>query len=249
VDDELGEPIPGRTTSRDVMLLVLTCAAGLVDAISYLEMGHVFTAMMTGNTVLLALAIGQGDVVAALRSTLALVAFSAGAAGGAMVLQRGRARGEWPPIVTATLALEVVVLVVFGMVWHLGGTGARADVLTVVLIGLSGLAMGIQAAAVRHLGVPGVASTYITGTLTSLMAELVTWLKPRGPGEPTPGSASRHLRLLASVFLVYGAGALIGAVLQARSSSVLAWLPCICVAAVVVNGLVRHRQQFPLERS
>jgi uncharacterized membrane protein YoaK (UPF0700 family) len=243
MDDELSEPIPGRTTSRDVMLLVLTCAAGLVDAISYLEMGHVFTAMMTGNTVLLALAIGQGEVVAALRSTLALVAFSAGAAGGAMVLLRGRARGEWPPIVTATLALEGVVLIVFGVVWHLGGPGSRADVLTVVLIGLSGLAMGIQAAAVRHLGVPGVASTYITGTLTSLMAELVTWLRPRGPsspGEPTPSSASRHLRLLASVFLVYGAGALIGAVLQARSSSLLAWLPCACVAAVVVNGLVRR---------
>ena len=227
------------------MLLVLTCAAGLVDAISYLEMGHVFTAMMTGNTVLLALAIGQGEVMAALRSTLALVAFSAGAAGGAMVLLRGRARGEWPPIVTATLGLEGVVLAVFGVVWHLSGTGPRADVLTVVLIGLSGLAMGIQAAAVRHLGVPGVASTYITGTLTSLMAELVTWLGPRGPSsssEPATGSASRHVRLLASVFLVYGAGALIGTVLQARTSSLLAWLPCVCLTGVVVNGLVRHRE-------
>ena len=234
------------------MLLVLTFAAGLVDAISYLEMGHVFTAMMTGNTVLLALAIGQGEVMAALRSTLALVAFSVGAAGGAVVLLRGRALGEWPPIVTATLAIEGVVLGVFAAVWHLGGTSARPDAVTVVLIGLSGLAMGIQAAAVRHLGVPGVASTYITGTLTNLMTELVTWLRPRGPsspGEPTAGPASWHLRLLASVFLVYGAGALIGAVLQARASSVLAWLPCLCVAAVVVSGLVRHRQQPSLERS
>ncbi len=218
------------------MLLVLTCAAGLVDAISYLEMGHVFTAMMTGNTVLLALAIGQGEVMAALRSTLALLAFSVGAAGGAMLLRRGRARGEWPPIVTATLALEAVALGVFAVMWHVKGPMAPTGVLTVVLIALSGLAMGIQAAAVRHLGVPGVASTYITGTLTSLMAELVT------------GAASRHLRLLASVFLVYGAGALIGAVLQARSSSLLAWLPFVCVAAVVVSGLVRPRESR-LERS
>lgn len=213
------------------MLLVLTCAAGLVDAISYLEMGHVFTAMMTGNTVLLALAIGQGELMAALRSTLALVAFSVGAAGGAMMLRRGRARGEWPAIVTATLAIEAMILGVFGAMWHVKGAAARPDdAVIVVLIALSGLAMGIQAAAVRHLGVPGVASTYITGTLTSLMAELVT------------GSATRHLRLLASVFLVYGAGALIGTVLQARSSSLLAWLPFACVGAVVVNGLVRHRE-------
>jgi uncharacterized membrane protein YoaK (UPF0700 family) len=229
-EDNLTEPLPERIASRDIMLLVLTCAAGLVDAISYLEMGHVFTAMMTGNTVLLALAIGQGEVMAALRSTLALVAFSAGAAGGALVLRRGRARGEWPAIVTTTLAIEAVVLAVFAALWQVPGVAARSDVLLLVLIALSGLAMGIQAAAVRHLGVPGVASTYITGTLTSLMAELVT------------GSATRHLRLLASVFLVYGAGALIGTVLQARSSSLLAWLPFVCVAAVVVNGLVRHRE-------
>src|SRR5512136_2632015 len=86
-----------EAASRDAMLLVLTCAAGLIDAISYLEMGHVFTAMMTGNTVLLALAIGQGEFMAALRSTLALAAFSVGAAGGALMLLRGRARGVWPP--------------------------------------------------------------------------------------------------------------------------------------------------------
>ena len=228
--ERLTEPIPERLASRDVMLLVLTCAAGLVDAISYLEMGHVFTAMMTGNTVLLALAIGQGELMAALRSTLALVTFSAGAAGGAMVLQRGRMRGEWPAIVTATLTIEAVVLGVFGVMWHLKGPARPDDPVMLVLIALSGIAMGIQAAAVRHLGVPGVASTYITGTLTSLMAELAT------------GTASRHLRLLASVFLVYGAGALIGTVLQARSSSLLAWLPFVCVVAVVVNGLVRHRE-------
>jgi len=170
------------------MLLVLTCAAGLIDAISYLELGHVFTAMMTGNTVLLALALGQGEFMAALRSTLALAAFSTGAAGGALMLLRGRARGVWPPIVTATLALEGVVLAVFGAMWHVKATAANADVVIVVLIALSGLAMGIQASAVRHLGVPGVASTYITGTLTSLMAELVGWLSPRGtPPSGRPG--------------------------------------------------------------
>ena len=231
------------------MLLVLTGAAGLVDAMSYLELGHVFTAMMTGNTVLLALAIGQGEIMAALRSTLALAAFSAGAAVGAMVLARGVRRSEWPPVVTGALALEGAVLGVFGVVWHVGGMAPRSGSVVVVLIVLSGLAMGVQAAAVRHLGVPGVASTYITGTLTSLMAELVIWLRPPGAsssGETATGwpsgPTSRHLRLLAAVFLVYGAGALVGTVLQARSSTLLAWLPFVCVAAVVVNGYMRHRE-------
>jgi uncharacterized membrane protein YoaK (UPF0700 family) len=239
---ELTEPIAGVVGGRNAMILVLTSAAGLVDAISYLELGHVFTAMMTGNTVLLALAIGQGEAMAALRSTLALAVFSLGAAGGAMVLLRGGSRGEWPPIVTATLALEALVLGVFGMVWHVGGPTPRSDGVVLVLIALSGLAMGVQAAAVRHLGVPGVASTYITGTLTSLMAELVSWLLPRGaPSSGEPGAAAgRHLRLLAAVFMVYGAGALVGAVLHTRSSTLLAWLPFVCVVAVVVTGSVRH---------
>jgi uncharacterized membrane protein YoaK (UPF0700 family) len=231
------------------MLLALTCVAGLVDAISYLELGHVFTAMMTGNTVLLALAIGQGEVMAALRSILALAAFSAGAAVGAMVLVRGERGGEWPPVVTGALALEGVVLGVMGAMWHVTSAAPDTGIRLVVLIALSGLAMGVQAAAVRHLGVPGVASTYITGTLTSLMAELVSWLRPRGASSSgeTPngwpaGPASRHVGLLAAVFLVYGAGALAGTVLQARASTLLAWLPFVGVAAVVVNGFLRYRE-------
>src|SRR3989449_11780262 len=73
-------PLP--ILGRDGMLLVLTWAAGSVDAISYLGLGHVFTAMMTGNTVLLGLAIGQGQVLAALRSVIALAGFCLGAAVG-----------------------------------------------------------------------------------------------------------------------------------------------------------------------
>ena len=61
-----------------ILLLLLTCAAGAVDAISYLGLGHVFTAMMTGNTVLLGLAVGQGHLGAAVRSVVALIGFSLG---------------------------------------------------------------------------------------------------------------------------------------------------------------------------
>ena len=58
----------------------------------------------------------------------------------------------------------------------------RADVLLLLLawaIGLSGLGMGMQSAAVRHLDVPGVATTYITGTLTTLVAGTVDRFAPR----------------------------------------------------------------------
>ncbi|HSF58280.1 MAG TPA: YoaK family protein, partial [Candidatus Binatia bacterium] len=73
---------------REAMLLLLTLAAASVDAISYLGLGQVFTAMMTGNTVLLGLALAQGEALAALRSILALIGFAIGVFAGAIIVER-----------------------------------------------------------------------------------------------------------------------------------------------------------------
>src|SRR3989442_5030441 len=89
---------------RDAMLLMLTWAAGIVDAISYLGLGRVFTAMMTGNTVLLALAVSEGESMAVMRSVLALAGFSAGAAAGALLVIDSDERSQWAASVTHSLA-------------------------------------------------------------------------------------------------------------------------------------------------
>src|SRR5919108_1066832 len=101
------------TLGRESMLLGLTWVAGSVDAISYLGLGHVFTAMMTGNTVLLGLALAQGEILAALRSILALMGFSIGVFVGAVIVERESAETDWPPPVTAGLAVETAVLAIF----------------------------------------------------------------------------------------------------------------------------------------
>src|SRR2546422_4777341 len=101
--------LPSVPFGRDVLLLLLTWAAGNADAISYLGLGHIFTAMMTGNTVLLGLAVGQGEAFAALRSILALGAFLAGVALGAIVVARGEPGGEGPPAATAAPLLPAAV--------------------------------------------------------------------------------------------------------------------------------------------
>src|SRR3989449_9357130 len=137
---------------RDAMLLMLTWAAGSVDAISYLGLGHVFTAMMTGNTVLLGLALAEGEFLAVLRSILALAGFLAGAAVGALIVERDEKQEEWPPTVTRALALEGVVLGTFDAIWYVTLPARGAGVVHVLIV-LSGLAMGVPAAAVRHLGV------------------------------------------------------------------------------------------------
>jgi len=236
---------------RNTMVLVLTWAASAIDAISYLGLGHVFTANMTGNAVLLGVAIGQGQGLAALRSILALAGFVAGVALGAIVLQKGSQQSDWPVAVTKAVMLEGVILVAFTVAWHLG---ARAGPTLYVLIILSALAMGLQSAAIRHLKVPGIATTYITGTLTSLVAEFASWLynlriwpaAADPSAQPAPGDVATHRHhgapLQALVLLVYVVAALLSALLQARHSRLVTLSPLLAVVLVAVNAMARHRR-------
>jgi uncharacterized membrane protein YoaK (UPF0700 family) len=233
------------------MLLVLTWAAGNIDAISYFGLGHVFTAMMTGNTILLGLALAQGEVLAALRSILALVGFSVGVFVGALIVERESQPQDWPAVVTNAIGLEAVILAIFaGTSFLTGGAGV-----TYFLIFLFATAMGIQSAAVRRLGVPGIATTYITGTLTSLMVDLLGWLRSiaaRLPAQRAEAGAGRkaspmpweqRVGLLASVVGLYCFGAFVGGVLELNASPLAPLLPLAAVMLVVVNAFIRQRQR------
>jgi uncharacterized membrane protein YoaK (UPF0700 family) len=236
---------------RESMLLLLTLAAASVDAISYLGLGHVFTAMMTGNTVLLGLALAQGEVLAALRSILALIGFTIGVFAGAMIVERESEPAEWPAAVTAALAFETLILAIFAATSMLFDS-TRAIIIYLLII-LSAFAMGIQSAAVRRLGVPGIATTYITGTLTSLMIDLLSWLRSITAGFPVSKTVKgdrsaripwdQRVGLLAGVVTLYCLGALIGGVLQVYSPPLAALFPFIAVLLVVVNASIRQRRR------
>jgi uncharacterized membrane protein YoaK (UPF0700 family) len=223
---------------RDGMLLLLTCAAGGMDVASYLGLGHVFTAMMTGNTVLLGMALGQGHLLAVLRSVLALIGFAGGVALAAVLVLRDR-QGGWSPAVTRALAIESALLVVFSLMWRLAGP-TPDDPVVYWLIAIAGLAMGIQSGAVHRLRVPGVMTTYITGTLTSLVSDLASRLQ-RFEGSASGASPrERRVGLMAAVFVVYALGALAGAVLHPRSPALMTLLPLIVVLIVVANAALCH---------
>jgi uncharacterized membrane protein YoaK (UPF0700 family) len=85
-----GRPMERSRHARDVSLMALTLAAGYLDAIGYLVLGGVFTANMTGNTVLLGLHLSQEQGAAVLRSVVALAGFGAGLLLGALVAERRR---------------------------------------------------------------------------------------------------------------------------------------------------------------
>ena len=122
-----------------------------------------------------------------------------------------------------------------------------------LLIVLSAFAMGIQSAAVRRLGVPGIATTYITGTLTSLMVDLLGGLRFIASQLPVSKTAERsevkripwdqRVGILAGVVILYCLGALIGGVLQVYSASLAPLFPLGAVMLVVVNAVIRQRHQ------
>ena len=76
----------GRHGPLPPLLLCLTLVTGLVDAFSYLLLGHVFVANMTGNVVFLGFAIAGAPGFSIPASLVALGSFVCGA------LDRGQGR-------------------------------------------------------------------------------------------------------------------------------------------------------------
>jgi uncharacterized membrane protein YoaK (UPF0700 family) len=215
---------------RELLLIGLTFAAGCVDAISYLALGRVFTANMTGNILLLGLAVAQSMGAQTERSGVALAAFAAGVAIAANV---GRPRGQqevWPVRVTLALAVEVVLLVGFAAAWW-SFQGRPAAVGVLGLVALCGLAMGMQSMIARQLAVRGVSTTFVTGTLTTLVSDLGTLTGP-------PGGWSLNAGVLAALLL----GAVIGGIAEVHAPSVAAVLPAVIVGVVVIAAAVGFRE-------
>src|SRR6476620_8967065 len=133
-----------------MLLLGLTVATGLVDAFSYLSLGHVFVANMTGNVVFLGFGLAGVGGIAIDASLVAVLAFSLGAfAGGRWALRRVPHRGRLLSAATATQAALVAGAAVVAQTAGVRGSAAR-----LTLIGLLAVAMGGQNAVARRLAVP-----------------------------------------------------------------------------------------------
>ena len=217
VDPVVVPPGPSERT-KIATLIGMAGIGGYVDAVSYLGLGHVFTAAMTGNTVLLALAVGEQDWSAAGRSVVALLGFVGGVAAGQLLVGRFVARTYWPRAVSIGLLVELVLLLVLAAGWYLSGTETGWWGLH-PLIAVSALAMGVQSATARTLGVAAVATTYVTGTLTALTCGTIDWLRsPRAartgdanqPREPLSPATVYGPALPGAAWGVYFVGALLG---------------------------------------
>jgi uncharacterized membrane protein YoaK (UPF0700 family) len=206
------------------LLLALTFGTGLLDAVSYLKLGHVFVANMTGNVVFLGFAVGGASDVSVSASLLALVAFLAGAlAGGRVGMRYGKNRGR---LVAAASAIEVVLVAAALLVAVQRGTTPDEAARNAIIV-LLAVAMGVQNATARKIGVPDLTTTVLTLTLTGLAAD------SRWAGGTSPRWGRRLVAVAAML-----AGALAGGFLVLHIS--LAAALGAATALLLAIGLVTH---------
>ncbi len=149
------------------MLVVLTFLTGLVDAVSYLMLGHVFVANMTGNVVFLGFALAGASGLSAVASLLALGAFLLGALAGGWLGSRHAHRGRLLRAANVGQATLILIALAIALLAHEPLREAVRYALIVVLA----LAMGVQNAAAQRLAVPDLTTTVLTRTLTGIASE------------------------------------------------------------------------------
>ena len=199
------------------ILLAMSVVTGIVDAVSYLALGHVFTANMTGNVVLLGFAFAGVSGLSILRSSVALIAFLAGAAaGGRMSL--GSSSRSW---VSRALLVEASLLALSAELVAINLLEPYA------VIASTAVAMGWRNAVVRKLGVPDLTTTVLTLTITGLAAD-----SRLGGGE-----SPRWQRRVAAIVAIL-AGAAAGAGMVSRSISI----PLAVCSVITAGCAIAHVQ-------
>ncbi|HEY3479605.1 MAG TPA: YoaK family protein [Streptomyces sp.] len=226
--DTLVPDLGGRHGPLPPLLLVLTVVTGLVDAFSYLALGRVFVANMTGNVVFMGFSLAGSSGFSLTASLLSLASFTVGALGGGLLANRGtRHRARLLLGATAVQTALVLAAYAIGAVSDLPARGAAR----MALIALLGLAMGGQNAIVRRLAVPDLTTTVLTKTITGVAADSRL---AGGAGS----KAGRRLLSAAAMFL----GALAGAALVGHGRAEYALLIAGVLLVAVAAALVPHRR-------
>jgi uncharacterized membrane protein YoaK (UPF0700 family) len=180
------------------LMLALTFSTGIVDAVGYLGLDRVFTGNMTGNVVILGMALTGADGLPIVGPIIALVLFMAGAAVSGRTL-RPVAAG-WSN--RSTALFSVVGIVLLGAAIPMLAIAHPPEPLKLIVTGCLGLAMGMQAGAARHIGVKDVTTVVVTSTIVGLAFD----------SRIAGGSKQPWLRRGGAILLI-GAGAAVGALL------------------------------------
>jgi uncharacterized membrane protein YoaK (UPF0700 family) len=215
------------------LLLLLTVATGIVDAVSILALGRVFVANMTGNIAFIGFALAGAPGFSLAASVTALAGFLCGAALCGFALNRFRPRRG--VLLRNVVAAELTLVLAAAAIAAASGTplagGVRALVVALMAIGL-----GMQNTAVRHLAVPDLTTTVLTMSLTGLAADI----------------RARNLRVALRRALSVGcmlAGAFAGALVVLRVSPAAGLFTAAAVLAVTTAGAAAASGDAPWQQA
>lgn len=204
------------------LMLALTLVTGVVDAASYLKLGHVFVANMTGNVVFLGFALAGAGGLSAVTSLVALASFLLGAlAGGRLGVRWADHRGHLLRGASLAQAGLMAVSLVVAAASEPLSSGARYALLVPLAV-----AMGVQNAAAQRLAVPELTTTVLTRTLTGLASE-------SGLAGGSGAQLGRRLLALTAMLLGAVAGGLLALHVSVAAAIALAGAIVLAVGVAV----------------
>ncbi|MFA6314700.1 MAG: YoaK family protein [Sterolibacterium sp.] len=192
---------------------VLAVVAGFSDTVGFLAFGA-FAGLMSGNTVLLGIALAAGRLTDALHSMAIISAFLTGIAAATFLSRRA-----FP--LAGFVAVEAAILVIAALL----PTGVAAPML--------GLAMGIQNAMATHFGGLTLNTVFLTGDLQKLIQALIDRITRKSELKAGPD----HSGIIALLWFCYLSGAALGAAAHA-------WLarPLLLAPLLLLLVLFRSRR-------
>jgi len=211
---------------RNGLFDALTLSSGAIDSISFLGLGKVFTAFMTGNVAFLGMGIAGNPAPRIVSVLASMAAFAVGIYIATMITSSDEQKSGviWSRRTTVVLGVSLLAHLGFTAIWfaNSGRPGARAVPL---LLAVWALAMGLQSGAVRKLHVEGIFTTAATGTFMVLASDVVNWKKTRD---------ERRRARFVLLSLVIGATA--GAYLFFHAPIFAPVLPLVVTAGVVLTA-------------
>jgi len=223
---------------RDLLLNALTVSSGAIDAISFLALGKVFSAFMTGNIAFFGLRVaGATRAPGGVAIFAAMAAFAVGVYLSTRIVKASENSGVWPQRVTVAIGLSLISHAVFLAVWFASYGQPSVDVAH-VLLALWGLAMGMQSAAVGTLQVEGVFTTAATATIIFLVAHITNW-------SATVAERRRLAGVLVSLFI----GATAGGLLLVHALIYARVLPFVITVVTVATASIALREKTTTRNS
>src|SRR6266851_6154670 len=216
---------------RDLLLNALTVSSGAIDAISFLALGKVFSAFMTGNIAFLGLRVaGASNAPGVVAIVVSMAAFAAGVYLSTRIVKGSENSGIWSQRVTVALGISLIAHAVFLVVWFASNGQPSVDVAH-VLLGSWAFAMGMQSAAVRTLHVDGVFTTAATATIIFLAGDFNDW-----------SATSAERRRLAGVLVSLFVGATTGGLLLVHAHISAPVLPFVITVMAVATAAIVFRK-------